>query len=91
MNIKKKKVYSTFIDNVWSVDLADLQLKSKFNKEFRFLLCVDGNDSKYAWAIPLKDKKGITITYAFQKFQMNQIANQIKYGQAKVGNYIIEQ
>ena len=40
---------------------------SKFNKEFRFLLCVIDIYSKYAWVIPLKDKKGITITNAFQK------------------------
>ena len=38
---KKRKVYSTFKDNVWGADLADMQLISKFNKGFRFLLlCV---------------------------------------------------
>ena len=37
------------------------------NKEIRFLLCVTDIFSKYVWAIPLKDKKGITITNAFQK------------------------
>ena len=40
---------------------------SKFNKRFRFLLCVIDIYSKYAWAIPLKDKKGITIVNAPQK------------------------
>ena len=45
-----------------------MPLISKFNKEFRFLLCVIDIYSKYAWVIPLKDKKGITITNAFQKF-----------------------
>ena len=40
---------------------------SKFNKGCRFLLCVIDIYSKYAWVIPLKDKKGITITNAFQK------------------------
>ena len=44
-----------------------MQLISKFNKGFRFLLCVIDIYSKYAWVIPLKDKKGITITNAFQK------------------------
>ena len=44
-----------------------MQLISKFNKGFRFLLCVIETYSKYAWVIPLKDKKGITITNAFQK------------------------
>ena len=36
----KKKVYSGFKDNIWGTDLADMQLISKFNKGFRFLLCV---------------------------------------------------
>ena len=48
-------------------DLADMQLISKFNEGFRFLLCVIDIFSKYAWVIPLKDKKGGTITNAFQK------------------------
>ena len=44
-----------------------MQLISKSNKGFRFLLCVIDIYSKYAWVIPLKDKKGTTITNAFQK------------------------
>ena len=44
---KNRKVHSTFIDNIWSVDLAYMQLISKFNKEFRFLLCVIDIYSKY--------------------------------------------
>ena len=44
-----------------------MQLISKFNKGIRFLLCVIDIFWKYAWIIPLKDKKGITITNAFQK------------------------
>ena len=42
-----------------------MQLISKFNKGFRFLLCVIDIYSEYAWVIPLKDKKEITITTAF--------------------------
>ena len=37
---KKRKVYSAFKNNIWSVDLADMQLLSKYNKGIRFLLCV---------------------------------------------------
>ena len=43
-----------------------MQSISKFNKGFRFLLCVIDIYSKYAWVIPLKHKKGITITKVFQ-------------------------
>ena len=44
-----------------------MQLISKFNKGFRFLLCVIFTFSKYAWVVPLKDKKGVSIVDAFQK------------------------
>ena len=44
-----------------------MQLISKFNKGFRFLLCVIDIFSKYAWVIPLKDKKGVSIVNASQK------------------------
>ena len=54
---QKRKVYSSFKDNICGADLADMQLLSKFNKGFRFLLCVIDIFSKYAWVIPLKDKK----------------------------------
>ena len=42
-----------------------MQLLSKFNNGFRFLLCVLDIYSKYAWVIPLKDKKGVSIVNAF--------------------------
>ena len=44
-----------------------MQLISKYNKGFPFLLCVIDIYSKYAWVIPLKDKKRIAFTNAFQK------------------------
>ena len=43
-----------------------MQLISKFNKGFRFLLCVIDIYSKYAWVVPLKDKKGVSTVNAFQ-------------------------
>ena len=45
---KKEKVYSAFKNYIWSADLADVQLISKLNEEFRFLLCVADIFSKYA-------------------------------------------
>ena len=62
----KRTVNSIFKDNIWSVGLPDMQLISKFNKGFRFLLCVINIFSKYAWVVPLKDKKGVSIVNAFQ-------------------------
>ena len=56
-----------------------MQLIIKFNKGFRFLLCVIDIYSKYAWVIPLKDKKGIKITNAFQTVlkESNRKSNKI--------------
>ena len=64
---KKRKVYSSFKDNIWGVDLADMQLISKYNKGIRYLLCVIDLISKYTWVVPLKDKKGVSVVNAFQK------------------------
>ena len=76
---KKRKVNSTFKDNIWGVDLADMQLLSKYNKGIRFLLCVIDIFSKYAWVVPLKDKKGTSIVKAFQSIlkQSNKKPNKI--------------
>ena len=68
---KKRKVYSSFKDNIWGFDLADMQLVSKCNKGIRYLLCVFDLFSKYAWVAPLKDRKGVSIANAFQKILNN--------------------
>ena len=54
---KKRKVYSSFRDNIWGIDLADMHSLSKYNKGIKYLICVIDLFSKYAWVIPLKDKK----------------------------------
>ena len=76
---EKRKVYSTFKDNIWGADLADMPLLSKYNKGIRFLLCVNDIFSKYAWVVPLKVKKGISFVKAFQSIlkQSNKKPNKI--------------
>ena len=64
---KKRKMHSSFRDNIRGIDLADMQLLSKFNNGFRFLLFIIDIFCKYAWVITLKNKKGISIVNAFQK------------------------
>ena len=60
-------MYYSFRDNIWGVDLVDMQSLSKYNKRIKYLLCAIDLFSKYAWVIPLKDKKGASIVNAFQK------------------------
>ena len=61
-NFKRRKVYSSFKDNIWGVDLADMQV----NKTKKLDIVID-LFSRYAWVIPLKNKKGESIVEGFEK------------------------
>ena len=77
----KRKVYPQFKDNVWGVDLADMQSLSGKNKGIKYLLCAIDLYSKYGFAIPLKDKRGIIFVNAFNKIiKQSGKKKQIKYG-----------
>ena len=71
INVKRRKVYSSFKDNIWGAGLTDMQLINKYDKGIRFLLCFFDRFSKYVWVIPLNNKKGITIGNAFQSISNN--------------------
>ena len=75
----KRKVYSQFKDNIWGVDLADMQSLSIKNKGIKYLVCAIDLYSKYAFVIPLRDKKEISIVNAFNKIikQSNRKPNKI--------------
>ena len=66
----KWKVYLSFIDNIWGADLADKQLISKYDQIICYFICVTHIFSNYAWVIPIKDEKGISLRCIFkdQKF-----------------------
>ena len=66
-NLKKRKVYSSYRDNISGVDLADMQSLSKYNQGIKYLLCAIDLFSKYAWVIPIKDKKGTRVVNPFKK------------------------
>ena len=75
----KRKVYSQFKDNIWGVDLADMQSLSRKNKGIQYLLCALDLYSNYAFVTPLKDEKGISIFNTFNKIikQSNKKTNKI--------------
>ena len=63
----RRKIIINHIDEIFAADLVEMQKFSKINKGYSYLLtCID-IFSKYAFVIPLKDKKGITIKNALQK------------------------
>ena len=64
---KKRKVYSSFRDNIWGVDLTDMQSLSKYNKGIKYSLRAIDLFSKYSWVVPLKDKKGVSIIKCISK------------------------
>ena len=66
-NFKRKILYSSFKDNIWGVDLADMSLISKFDKGIKYLLCVIDLFSRYPWVIPLKNRKDDSVLKGFKK------------------------
>ena len=77
--LHKRKVYSSFKDNIEGAGLVDMQLKSKYDKGLCFLLCAIDIFSKYIWVLSLKDKKRIRIINTFEKVldQSSRKANKI--------------
>ena len=76
---QNRNVHSSFVDNIWGADLADMQLRNKLNKGIHFSSSVIDSFSKYAWVIPWKDKKSIVITNTFEKKkESNRRPNKIK-------------
>ena len=75
----KREVYLYFRDNVWGVGLADMQSLSKYDKGIKYLLCAINLFSKYAWVIPIKGKRGVSIVNAFKKIlsDSNRKSNKI--------------
>ena len=83
---KKRRVNSSFKDNIWKADLADMQLLSKRNKEVRFLLSVIDIFNKHVWVALLKDRKGTSIANAFKVILNNSKRKPTKSGLVKAVN-----
>ena len=91
---EKCRVFSSFKDNIWGIDLGDMQLINNFNKGFRFLLCVTYIFSKQARVVPLKGKRVLQLPKIFKSFWMSlnaKDADPTKYEKIKVVNFMINQ
>ena len=60
------KIIPHYKDECWSIDLIDRSSLSKYNKNYKFIFTIIDNHTKYAWAIPLKDKSGKSTTTALK-------------------------
>ena len=63
---KRQRIIPLYKDETWSADLIDKSSLSKYNNNYKFILTVIDIFTKYAWAIPLKNKSGFSITNGFK-------------------------
>lgn len=66
-HFEKRSIFTKGIDDQWAADLIDMKKFSKENKGYMYILNVIDTFSKFAWAIPIKSKDGITVSKAFEK------------------------
>ena len=63
---RRQRIIPLYKDETWSADLIDKSSLSKYNNNCKFILTVIDIFTKYAWAIPLKNKSGLSITIGFK-------------------------
>ena len=63
---RREKIIPLHKNETWSADLIDKSSLSKYNNKYKFILTVIDIFTKYAWAIPLKNKSGLSITNGFK-------------------------
>ena len=63
---RRERIIPLFKVQTWSADLIDKSSLSKYNNNYKFILTVIGIFTKYAWATPLKNKSGLSITNGFK-------------------------
>jgi hypothetical protein len=77
-HFERRKTYSKGIDDIFQADLADLSNIAGYNDGFRYLLtCIDVF-SKFAFAIPIKNKTGTTLTEAFERILQERKCNMLQ-------------
>jgi transposase InsO family protein len=74
---QRRKVYVNDVNEVWGADLTDLQFWREQNFGYKYILTVIDVLSKYAWAVPLKDKTAGAVTKAFEKLFAEAVPQKI--------------
>ena len=79
---KRNKIIINGIDDTWQADLVDLSNLSEVNDDYKWLLTVIDVFSKFAWAIPLKNKQSNSVVEGFQKIlQSGRYPNKLQTDQ----------
>ena len=63
---RRERIIPLYKNETWSADLIDKSSLNKYNKNYEFILTVIDIFTKYAWAIPLKNKSVLPITNGFK-------------------------
>ena len=84
------QIQTHYEDECSSFDLIDRSSLSKYNKNYKFVFTVIDNHTKYAWAIPIKDKTGKSTTTAFKSLIEKAKENLMNFGQIEVKRFIIK-
>ena len=63
---RRERIIPLYKNETWSADLIDKSTLSNYNNNYKFVLTVIDLFTKYAWAIPLKNKSGLSITNGFK-------------------------
>ena len=64
--LKRQGIIPLYKDETWSADLIDKSSLKNYNNNYKFILTVIDKFTKYAWAVPLKNKSGLSITNGFK-------------------------
>jgi len=78
-----RKTMVSFADQQWQADLVDMQKLEKSNKGYRFILTVIDIFSRYAWALPIKSKRGVEVKEAFKVIFTEALPGKIQFDQGK--------
>ena len=81
------QIQTHYKEECWSIDLIDRSSLSKYNKNFKFIFTIIDNHTKYAWAIPLKDKSGKSTTTAFKNLLKTSKEKLTRYGVIEVKSF----
>lgn len=66
-NFNRERVYVHDIEEQWQADLVEMIPYSEENNDFKYLLTVIDCFSKFAWAVPIKNKSGNETLRVFEK------------------------
>lgn len=64
---KRTKIITNGINDIWTSDIIDMQTLASKNKGYKFIIVIVDCFSRYAWALPLKNKNSESIIDAFQE------------------------